>query len=49
MDDYIEMLETKGEGWLPRVLLQPSQDSNQPFMLDLPMPNDESFNFSDED
>lgn len=39
MDNYIEMLLDKDEGWLPRVLLQPESGGNgQPFMLDIPMP-----------
>lgn len=38
LEDYVTMLNDKWDGKYPSTLLQPGSDSNQPFIMDLPMP-----------
>jgi hypothetical protein len=38
LEDYVTMLNDKWDGKYPSTLLQPGSESNQPFIMDLPMP-----------
>lgn len=38
LENYVEMLNEKWDGKYPSTLLQPGEDSDQPFIMDLPMP-----------